>query len=575
MANLLLHDGFDNYTIGNTGTGLAAGCFLNVNGVWTYTGSSAAQSLVAGAYGGLAVQLTINNIMYRALSSTAGSVTVGARLFFGSNILSQNNSSIRLLSGGSSGTTQIMMNILTTGAIQVTRGATIGTNVLGTSSTGIIANNSYHYIEVSVFRNGSTGTLTVTVDGSAVISATGLNTGTADFDTLGLQGGGASGVAITYDDLYVIDSLTPLGEVRVEPLYPDANDSVSWTPLNTERRVYPGTLSGPTFQGLTLTSFIPTAGNWLFAFVNRESGIIPPVPSGWTLISSALDAGALNSTFVYYIKMDQDFILGLTTNTTSASSVGPIYLSTASSFNGCQFLVEVPYDGVDPFLAAVSSVTSQYSTTSGGGGISIPSTSSATEDLMIFTMVGSRGSAVAQPTLTGGYDSQTNTTWSSGSGLRYFSFGVKDLASGGSFTPGVTWSGSSTAYSMAHLVLPRKYVVNYIAVNDGRIDGDISYNYTTSTSATDQFTLKDPSSDPVSIFYVIPKTVARKDDAASRTITPNIVSGGTPGGSPVTTALTASYALQQGKVYDLDPNTGAAWTYGALTSLKLKYTSGT
>lgn len=574
---LLLHDGFENYTITNTGTGLTANGYLLLSQVWTYVGTIA--RLVPGAYGGLALGGLYNStILYRGLSASASSVTVGFRLYSGGAALSQNSSTMRLLSGGSAGTTQIMLNTLTTGALQITRGPTINTNVLGTSSTGIIANNNYYYIEVSVLRSATVGTLSVKVNGTTVINLTGLNTGSADFDTLGLQGvaNSNSSNAFEYDDVYVIDSLTPLGEVRIEPLYPDANDSVSWSPVNGERRLYgdsSASWSAGSFSGFTCASFIPTAGNWLFAIVNREVSSIPAVPAGWTLLSSALDTvQGFNSGLIYYRKIDDDFINGLTTNSSSASAVGPILLSSTGSFNGLQFLVEVPYDGIDPFLAAVSSATTQYSTTSGGGGISIPATSTATEDLMIFTLVGLRGSSLVQPVLNGGYDSTYQAT---GANSRLFTFGMKDLNAGASFTPTVTWGGTSTAYSMAHLVLPRKYIVNYMAVNDHRMDGDVAYNYTTSTSDSDQFTLSDPSADPTTIHFVVPKVVARKDDAASRTITPNIVSGGVSGGSPVTTALTAAYALQQGAVYATDPNTGAAWTYSAITSLKLKYTAGT
>lgn len=585
MANLLLHDGFDNYTIGNTGTGLAANTFLNVSNVWTYSGSSAAMSLVPGAYGGQEVRLTINNIMYRTLSATAGSVTAGFRLYSGATVLSQNNSSMRLLSGGTAGTTQIMLSVLSSGAIQITRGATIGTNVLATSATGIIGNSSYHYIEISVFRNASTGTLSVKVDGTTVITATGLNTGSADFDTIGLQGAATSGLPFGYDDLYVIDSLTPLGEVRIEPLYPDANDSVTWTPYDfLSSGNYPfisasstQSTSSTVFQ-ISYTSRVPAVGNWLI--VLSQSGGLSTLPTdlntGWTQAAAQLIGTSLAAycPIIYYKQITQSDIDTLSTNTTSALSVGPFQPCTVARGAATFVWFEVSYDGIDLFLDALTSYSIGASTTGAANLPALPSITGAGDDLWAMTICGYKSTTV--PVLNGGYTyTGSNTTSEAGGGTQSTAYGWAAIASGANFTPSITFSGTSTTNAFwAHLVIPRKYLVNYKVVDDVRIDGDLTYNYTTSTTDSDQFTLSDPVADPTTIHFVIPRTVARKDDAASRSITPNIVSGGVAGGSPVATPLTASYAIQQ-NVYALDPNTSAAWTYSALTSLKLKYTAGT
>jgi hypothetical protein len=88
------------------------------------------------------------------------------------------------------------------------------------SASGIIAADAWTYFEVVCVRHSSAGTVTVKANGTTIFTLTGINTGyVTGYDSLRFAGN----QNVDYDDLFVRDDTTFVGEVRVETLYPNAD----------------------------------------------------------------------------------------------------------------------------------------------------------------------------------------------------------------------------------------------------------------------------------------------------------------------------------------------------------------
>jgi hypothetical protein len=120
------------------------------------------------------------------------------------------------------------------GTLSVRRG---GSTVLGTS-TATLALNTWYYVELKVVGSGTSGAATVRVNGTAVLTLTGVNTqqtanATANTVRLGQQ---ATSGNLDYDDVYVLDgsggvNTDFLGDCRVEQVLPTgAGATTAWTP---------------------------------------------------------------------------------------------------------------------------------------------------------------------------------------------------------------------------------------------------------------------------------------------------------------------------------------------------------
>lgn len=94
-------------------------------------------------------------------------------------------------------------------------------NLVVASAPGVIKRDVWHYVEIELVRaTGSGGSVNVYVDGIQVATLGSTNTGSAAIDAVGF----ASGVGnVNYDDFYLVDSATKLGECRVETLRPNAD----------------------------------------------------------------------------------------------------------------------------------------------------------------------------------------------------------------------------------------------------------------------------------------------------------------------------------------------------------------
>jgi hypothetical protein len=122
-------------------------------------------------------------------------------------------------------TIQIYLYIEQTGKLSVYRGSTL----LGQSANPLLI-NAWTYIECKATFHPSAGSFEVRVDGAVVASASGVNTsnsGNAYANTIG-TGTGTNDSDAYYDDWYVCDTAGAvnndfLGDVRIEPLYPNAD----------------------------------------------------------------------------------------------------------------------------------------------------------------------------------------------------------------------------------------------------------------------------------------------------------------------------------------------------------------
>lgn len=123
------------------------------------------------------------------------------------------------------------------GAIRVYRGGVSGSS-LATSANGVIATNTWYYIEVHAVIHDSTGAVEVKVNETTVLTLTGQDTrngGNASVDKVRFLNK-SQFYRFYFDDLYVTDTSGSdntgfLGAVKVEARLPSgAGSSAQWTP---------------------------------------------------------------------------------------------------------------------------------------------------------------------------------------------------------------------------------------------------------------------------------------------------------------------------------------------------------
>ena len=109
-----------------------------------------------------------------------------------------------------------------------TRGSSIGSNVLATSSVALI-NDTWHHVGLEFTRHASAGAVNLYLDGVQVATVTGVNSGASDIDTIEIEMF-SNANTISMDDYYVVSGATWLGEQRIEYL-PAASDTAQkdWT----------------------------------------------------------------------------------------------------------------------------------------------------------------------------------------------------------------------------------------------------------------------------------------------------------------------------------------------------------
>lgn len=563
---VILYDGFDHYATYNTGNSN----FFEAANNWVVTsGSSNDIQLAAGRFAN-SLSLYFNSsadTIKRSLGTARSSLSVG--MAFKQDRVNGNNACLQLFNG----TTVILsVGVLSSGAVQAVRASTLGSNIICTSaSSGLIVTNTWNYLEVELVRNASSGSINIYLNNALVASASTANTGSSDIDGIGLAVQASQ--HSWFDDLYVTDTSTRLGECRVESLIPDADDSTAWTATLSSTIQLVGRWSGSTTPYVTFTT-PPRPNNKMLAmgFTDTGGGGALTYADGWEEIYFFGDTltGNSGSSYALAKTVDNDLIGSNNGNGTSFSLNCYVLSSSYGSMTTWNYVVEIPYDGDIATDADVQHVAAT-------GGVT-PATYTPSEDVTIFMMAMQTGGTTSAIPVFGGTTYDYLSSDGTSLGGRSAAFAIVDVDSGVSITPTITWSGTPTKSVYIMVAVPRQKSrtgSNHVAVWGGYGNADTTkpqYALAASSGLTDQFTLSNLSSDPEAILAVKAVVIAKKDDATTRTITPNINSGGTAGAATaynLTTSLTMSESI-----YEVDPNTSAAWTTSGVNNLKLNYTSG-
>ncbi|MBN9004555.1 MAG: hypothetical protein J0H40_03990 [Rhizobiales bacterium] len=106
------------------------------------------------------------------------------------------------------------------GGLVFVRGSTVSSNVLATAPSGTVSVDAWYYLEVEFTRHASAGAVNVYLNGALIMSASGVNTGAADVAAVAII---APVNGYLVDDLYITDTASRIGEVRIDTLVPTAD----------------------------------------------------------------------------------------------------------------------------------------------------------------------------------------------------------------------------------------------------------------------------------------------------------------------------------------------------------------
>lgn len=222
---ILFTDGFDNY--GNvTGT--------NITTRWQQPLSLTPSLITPFSTGQSATWSTFSDLPNFSITGT-NTVTVGVYM---------RNNTLLPAAGTIASRPHIYMNTSSgyTMGFQMNSDGSAGVNrmtgfntgvVLGTSTAKPFRTGYFHYIEFSVTLSATVGTVRVDVDGENIINLTNQNTqnGASNLVNTILFGTGGNPNATYLDDLYVTNSITPLGPQRIYTLRPNADTAEKdWAP---------------------------------------------------------------------------------------------------------------------------------------------------------------------------------------------------------------------------------------------------------------------------------------------------------------------------------------------------------
>lgn len=225
---LLFLDGFDHYSL------------PQMSRKWTGITGTSFLSLVSGRYGGQGLNSVTN-------SSGANNGTVSVNI--GSQTTLVCGFAFRIVAGGTNGawgepvffyngsTFCCYIRCQNDGSITVRNTAS---TVLGTSATGLLNPGRWYYLEFKATINGSTGSFDVHLNGSSIVSGSGVNTSDGSLASANIVKLGPLGwnnVSFDFDDLYILNTGGTqnnglLGKCRVGTTFPNApGASTNWAPV--------------------------------------------------------------------------------------------------------------------------------------------------------------------------------------------------------------------------------------------------------------------------------------------------------------------------------------------------------
>lgn len=231
---VVLVEGFDAYNgiSGNNGS-------VNAGG-WIYGGNSG--SLVAGRFGGQAFSKGQGSLPGYNLYKVFGSVTQGCVGFAlkVSGYATDTSTALLYLTTDNLAS-QLSFRVGTSGEISIGRAGGgisggFGT-ALGTTANGVVTLNTWVYVEIEFVISDSVGVVNLYVNGQSLLTLSGIDTkANATLSTvttiyLGDNTSTSGKGACLYDDIYITDTATRLGEQKIETLYPTADTAqLQWTP---------------------------------------------------------------------------------------------------------------------------------------------------------------------------------------------------------------------------------------------------------------------------------------------------------------------------------------------------------
>lgn len=496
---ILFTDGFDNYgTI--TGTNLLTRWSSASNPNSFITSTTPFNYGQAHFPGGSAGDVSVVGF------TATPTITVGAAIYSGSLSASANFPAIALIS---SGTYMVGLALLNDGGINIgryTNASTFTTIVASSTNPGTVKAGQWYYIEFSVTISDTVGTVRVDVDGRTVINQTGLDTRNGTPTTVNTLYLGTNGSSTAYfDDLYISDSITPLGPQRIYTLRPNA-DTVEKDWSATAGWDVQNTTSISTAAGAT-------KGNIFYADQNAS------------LIGVSVYCGAVAQT----IKLGVALL----------SSVNP---GTVSS---------VLYES----SPVVRTATAGYQS------FTFPAVSLSAGS--VYAIYATRTDGTATSIMSIGTASNTGISLDPNGLLSYRGY---SLISDNNITAGDSLYTANTAtYSM---YLNYSGLANYKSVFDP-YDTDADASYVTASNVGDYDLYDVESYPPASanIKAVNQIVWAKKTDATVRTMNLTTKSGATTTDSSAVT-LATSYAGYS-RLYETDPNTAAAWTVSGVNALQI------
>lgn len=512
---IVLVEGFDAY---NSVSNSTAGSTASGNWIWGGDGCS----LVAGRYGGQALfkvgsaSSGDSGTGYN-LYNTFGSITQGCLGFaFRTSIFPTNTSTCFLYLTTANLASQLALRVGPSGELVVARtnggvNGSIGT-ILGTTANNVIALGAWNYIEMEFVISDTVGVINLYVNGQSLLSLSGVDTktnATLSTVTTVYLGDNTSNVgkgSYTFDDMYITDTPTRLGEQRIETLYPSADTAqLQWTTKGENFSLGPGTSAS--------TTAFATKGDIFTCTANVT----------------------LNSVTSYFGAVAQSVKLGVARLTSTNPGTVAEILYESSVVNLGATAMNSTFSV--PNIAFTSgNVYGIYFTRTDGDGTSILSIASVNTIAPITS------------------DQAGTLIWNAPARAADNNIGVSDSI-----------YFASNTYVIMTLGLAG-FTANNYALLDSTLLTSNAFISSNTVGNYDLYDFTNLSSTPTSISAVTVNALAQKDNVATRAVATTVKSGSsTTDGSNV--YLGGGFNVSS-RILDTDPNTNSAWTANAVNAIQ-------
>lgn len=225
---LLFCDGFDHYATADIGK------------KWTTViTNGAAIEATTGRRGGGALMLENSSRVAKSVPAAQTMITGVALKSTGLSPAALSGRALIEFHDTTGNVIHLSLYPLADGSLHVYRGQT--TTFLGMTATGLVTNGAYAYIEMKAKIDDAVGTVEVRVNGTSVLTLTGIDTrnaGNAYVNSVRLGHDVGSNVEGLFDDCYICDTSGStnndfLGDVRIDTLYPNADGFYSQLATST------------------------------------------------------------------------------------------------------------------------------------------------------------------------------------------------------------------------------------------------------------------------------------------------------------------------------------------------------